>query len=256
MEDVVVFAALPWEARAVLPGLSAPERMGTAEWRGHLGDGATCRVVATGIGAARAAAAAERVPAGRLAVVVGCAGAAAEYLRSGDLVVATALAAIGGAERSSHPTQGAESMLAALDSHGVQARGGTIGTVATLADTPVAKAVAATAGALAIDMESMPIATTVRRRGGMIAALRVVLDEADQALPIGGLGADETGQVSLLRAAAALAGRPDLWPAIARLARQRRLAQRRLRDAMAALCGGGLDAFGLAPAPRAGAAVG
>src|SRR5215510_10710990 len=102
MEDVVVFAALPWEARAVLPGLSAPERMGATEWRGHLGDGATCRVLTTGIGAAGAAAA-ERVAAGRLTVVVGCAGAAASDLRAGDLVVGTAVATIGGSERVSHP---------------------------------------------------------------------------------------------------------------------------------------------------------
>src|SRR5262249_26249277 len=130
MEDVVVFAALPWEARAVLPGLSAPERMGRGGWRGHLGGGGTWRGSGTGIGPARAAAAAARVPIGRLAVVVGCAGAAAEYLRAGDLVVATALMELKGNERTSHPTQGADAMLAALSTHGLDGRPGTIGTTA------------------------------------------------------------------------------------------------------------------------------
>src|SRR5262245_25606363 len=204
MEDVVVFAALPWEARAVLPGLSAPERMGTTEWRGHLGDGATCRVLTTGIGAARAAAAAERVAVGRLALVVGCAGAAAPGLRAGDLVVGTTITGIGGSGHSSHPAHGAEAMMAALAAHGLQARAGTIGTMAAPADTPAAKAAAAAAGVLAIEMESAPIAATVRRRGGMIAALRVVLDEADQILPLAALGVDETGRVSPLRVAATL----------------------------------------------------
>ena len=117
-------------------------------------------------------------------------------------------------------------------------------------------AAAAAAGAVAIEMETAPIAASVRRRGGMIAALRVVLDEADQILPLGVLGVDETGRVSRLRVVATLAGRPDLWPGLARLARQRRLAERRLREAMAALCGAGLDAFGLSPGTTAGAAVG
>jgi adenosylhomocysteine nucleosidase len=256
MEDVVVFAALPWEARAVLPGLSAPERLGTTEWRGHLGDGATCRVLTTGVGAALAAAAAERVPAGRLAVVVGCAGAATPDLRAGDLVVGAAIAAIGASEPSSHPAQGADAMLAALAAHGLQARAGTIGTVATLADTPAAKTAAAAAGALAIEMESAAIATTLRRRGGMVSALRVVLDEADQELPFGVLRVDASGRVSPLRVVTTLAGRPDLWPAFARLARQRRLAERRLREAMAALCGAGLDGFGLPLVASAEAAVG
>ena len=54
MEDVVVFAALGWEARAALDGLQGVESMGPRAWRGYLGDGASVRVLQIGVGLGRA----------------------------------------------------------------------------------------------------------------------------------------------------------------------------------------------------------
>src|SRR5262249_31323569 len=92
MLDVVIFAALGWEARAVtqaLSGLEAGDRDGT--WQGYLGDGASCLVVQTGLGASRAAAAVASVPSSRLFLPAGCAGGLAEWLVAGDLVSASSV---------------------------------------------------------------------------------------------------------------------------------------------------------------------
>src|SRR5439155_127960 len=134
MFDVAIFTALGWERRAVTEALRAVEPAGPPRtWRGRLADGASCLVVQTGIGPARAAAAA-------------------------------------------------------------------------------------------------------RARGVPFAALRAVLDAAGEALPAGGDVIDEaSGEVRAARALAAIALRPRLWPVAGRLARQQRVAARRLAAIMAAL---------------------
>ena len=61
--DVVAFAALGWEARTILAALHGVEPADAPRhWSGRLPDGGTCLVVQTGMGAARAAAAARAVP--------------------------------------------------------------------------------------------------------------------------------------------------------------------------------------------------
>ena len=81
------------------------------------------------------------------------------------------------------------------------------------------------------------------------AAVKVVLDEAGD--EVGFPGAEvvdpETGEIDVRRGVAALALRPQWWPRAMRLARQQRIAERRLRAYLAVLCSAGLDAFGLAP---------
>lgn len=249
MYDVVMFAALGWEARAVVAGLAAPEAAGQpGAWRGHLGDGASALVVATGIGPARAARAVASAPAGRLLATVGCAGALVASLRAGDLVLANALVPLDGAGRPGAPVPvGGEAVATWAIRRGLALRVGPIASSACVLESPAGKAVAAAAGALVVEMESGPIAAAARARGVPFVGLRVVLDEADQAVPLGVLAVDGQGEVRPLRAAAALALRPRLIPALARLARQRRLAERRLRDGIGLLLGGGLDAFGIAP---------
>src|SRR5437870_2351628 len=132
MFDVAIFTALGWERRAVTEALRAVEPAGRPRtWRGRLADGASCLVVQTGIGPARAAAGGRGVP---------------------------------------------------------------------------------------------------------FAALRAVLDAAGEALPASADVIDEvTGEVGAVRALAAIALRPRLWPAAGRLARQQRAAARRLAAIMAAL---------------------
>src|SRR5438094_711612 len=96
MYDVVVFAALGWEARAVVHGLSGVEGVERGVWRGYLGDGASCLVIATGVGPQRAARAVAAAPPARLHLACGCAGALVDWLRSGDLVAATAIVGLAG----------------------------------------------------------------------------------------------------------------------------------------------------------------
>jgi len=85
-------------------------------------------------------------------------------------------------------------------------------------------------------MESGALAAAARARGIPFAALRVVLDGAGEVLPAGlGVIDEATGEVRAGRALAAMALHPRLWPAAARLARQQRLAARRLGAIMAAL---------------------
>src|SRR5438876_514618 len=80
------------------------------------------------------------------------------------------------------------------------------------------------------------LAAAARARGIPFAALRVVLDGAGEVLPAGlGVIDEATGEVRAGRALAAMVLHPRLWPAAARLARQQRLAARRLGAIMAAL---------------------
>src|SRR5437867_1935980 len=151
MFDVAIFTALGWERRAVTGALRSAETSGpSGAWRGRLADGASCLVVQTGIGRARAPAAAARA------------------------------------------------------------------------------------------------------RGIPFAALRVVLDGAGEVLPAGlGVIDEATGEVRAGRALAAMVLHPRLWPAAARLARQQRLAARRLGAIMAAL-----EVEAVAAPPEAATAAG
>src|SRR5262245_23383832 len=91
MVDVVVFAALGWEARAALDALQGVETDGPRRWRGYLGDGGDVRVFQVGVGPERARMAANAVPDARFFVSAGCAGALASGLRAGDIVLADRL---------------------------------------------------------------------------------------------------------------------------------------------------------------------
>jgi nucleoside phosphorylase len=253
MEDVAIFAALGWEARAVLAALAGVEPgecPGT--WRGYLGDGASCRVVRTGMGWQRAAAAAERAPSARLLLACGCAGALVPGLNAGTLVAATSLVPLDRVGRAGGALAvDGMALVRAAAGRGLVLRPGAIATAPAVLETPEAKAVAARAGAIIVDMESGAVAAVARRRGAAFQALRVVLDEADQGIPRAALAVDDAGEVRLAATLARLTPRPWCWPEVARLARQRAVAERRLRLALGVLLGGGLDALGLAPAPPA-----
>src|SRR5215831_12077511 len=94
MEDVVVFAALGWEARAALDALQGVEPLGPRRWRGYLGDGAAVRVLQTGVGLDRAERAAAEAPAAGSYLSAGCAGALTGGLHAGDLVLADRIVAL------------------------------------------------------------------------------------------------------------------------------------------------------------------
>ena len=229
--DVVAFAALGWEARTILAALhevqpaDAPRR-----WTGRLPDGGSCLVVQTGMGAARAAAAARAVPPVSAVLSLGCGGGLVPWLRTGDVVVATEVVAL---DTTCRPGARASAVVppVALGAHeGAVAT--SPGVLATIAE----KTAAAGCGALLVDMESWAFAAEAERRGVPFAAVRVVLDGATDELPaLSGAIDATTGDIDLWHVARGLLPRPWLWPAVLSVARQQWEAGRRLTEAMALL---------------------
>jgi nucleoside phosphorylase len=255
MFDIAIFAALGWERRAVTAGLEAVRvRVRARVWSGRAG-ALSCVVVQTGVGPGRAAAAAAAVDADAF-LACGCAGALAPDLGGGDVVLADAVIALDASGRVERRVAGATppSLARAAAGEGIRLRTGPIASSPTVLATAAAKRVAAESGALAVDMESAAVAAEAERRGLPFAALRVVLDVADQALPLADALVDgASGEVRLGRAVVALAPRPWLWPPMARLARHTRLADRRLRAIVAAALRDGafIPRSTERPAPRA-----
>ena len=250
MYDVAIFAALGWEARAVIQGLSGVEEGGRPRtWRGYLGDGASCLLVQTGIGPRRARTAAEAAPPARLLLATGCAGGLAPSLRVGDLVIASTVVCLDERQRPVDRLPAAASAVGTwAAARGLQVQTGPLASSPTVLETAAAKTIAASTGALAVEMESGAIATVARARVVPFVGLRVVLDAAGDAVSLGGVIDEDTGEIRPGRAVAAVALRPDRWPVAVRLARQQAAVERRLRAVAAMLLGGGLDALGLEPA--------
>jgi nucleoside phosphorylase len=244
--DLVVFTALGWERRAVADALTdvTPWPGGQA-WRGRMGDGASCLVFQTGIGPTRAARAAASAPPARGFLAVGCGGGLAPWLRAGDVVVADAVLDTGERTRraaDSDPIAGWSAR------RGVRVHTGAVLSSAAVLASADEKAVAAKDGALIVDMESGPLAAAAAARGIRFAAVRVVVDAADETVPLSPHVVDEQGELLVGRVAAHLAVRPWLWRTTARLARQSRVAEKRLRVLLATLLGeGGMAAVAGAP---------
>jgi nucleoside phosphorylase len=257
MFDLAIFAALGWERRALTDALPGPPASGEpGSWRGRLGDGTSCIVLQTGMGRERARTAAAAAPPARLFLACGCAGALADWLRAGDLVVADrvdVVAADGGtADRVAAHAAPLASWAA---SHGFRVHRGAVASTLGVLDTRAAKAAAGAAGALVVEMESAAIAAEARGRGIPFVGLRVVLDDAGQALPLPvGVVDQVTGEINPGRAVVGLTIRPWLWPALGRLGRQQRVAARRLGAIMAAvLREGGMEALAGRAVPVAAA---
>jgi len=231
MFDIVVFTALGWERRAVLAGLAeARVRARGRSWSGRAGD-LSCLVVQTGVGRARATAVARAAADAGLFVACGCAGALAADLVPGDLVIADGVLLLDGAARVERRLAAASEPLAAWAARqDIALHVGPVASSPGVLATAAAKRVAAQTGALVVEMESAAVAAVAEARGVPFACVRVVLDVADQEVPLASELVDEaTGEVRPGRAAVVLAPRPWLWPPVARLARQTRLAERRLR---------------------------
>ncbi len=247
--DIAVFPALGWEARAVLDGLAHVEPGDRPRtWRGFLGDGGACYVAQTGIGPTQAATAVAAAPEARLALSVGCAGGLVHGLVPGDLIAATEVVRLDRTGRVDERFPAVTRPLAAwATGRGFVVQAGPVATSTVVLSRPEQKRALAASGALVVEMESAAIAEEARRRSTPFAAVRVVLDGAADALPVGdGIVDTRTGDIRPLRAAMVLGARPWRWPAIARIARQQRQADRRLRQLLAMLLGGGgLDAFGV-----------
>jgi nucleoside phosphorylase len=257
MEDVVVFAALGWEARAVVDGLQGVEALGPRAWRGYLGDGAAVRVLQVGVGPVRAARAAASIEQARLFLSCGCAGALAGGLHAGDMIVGDRVIALDGTGTVAESLPLAPAALGTwCRERGLPIRLGPVASSPTVLASRDAKTRAARTGALVVEMESAAVAAAARERHIPCAVVKVVLDEAgdDVVLPGGELVDAETGDLAVPRGLAAIALKPQSWPIVMRLARQQRIAERRLRTFVALLLSAGLDALGLDPGVAAAAA--
>lgn len=250
MEDVVVFAALGWEARAALDALQGVEAQGPRTWRGYLGDGAAVRVLQIGVGLERAERAVAAAPAAGLYLSCGCAGGLVSMLRAGDLVLGDRLIHL---DRDGHPlgelALDARPLATFAAARGIPVRVGAVASSPVMLASAEAKRDVFRHGAAVVEMESAAIVRIARERGVACAVVKVVLDEASDA--VGFPGAEvvdgETGEVDVRRAVRALAVRPAWWARAARLARRQRVAEKSLRDYLAVVFSAGLPALGRGP---------
>ena len=236
MFDVAIFTALGWERRAVtasLPGaLGGPPR-----WEGWLPDGSSCVVVQTGMGPERAQAAAREIGSARVFLACGCAGALVPWLRPGDLVVANRVVALDGAGRSRDLPATADPIVAWAAARGRRLH------VGPILSSPTIFTGGERGDALVVEMENAGIAAEALARGIPFVALRVVLDMEDQAIPFVDSIGPASGELRTAQTMTSVALRPWLWPAVARLAWQSRVADRELRKVMHELLGTGTSAL-------------
>jgi nucleoside phosphorylase len=231
MEDVVVFAALHWERRAVSRALGASRSpVAPRTWAIRLAGGRSGVLVETGMGTIRARAAALEAPAARAWLMMGCAGALVGWLGRGQAVAAEDVIVLDDDGNVAERIPAASGPLAARAAgHGVRVVPGAIATTPVVLTDAAAKTAAERAsGALVVDMESGALAAVARDRGIPFHALRVVLDQADEKLPFGPDVFDEqTGTLHVGRTIRALAP-PSRWPVAVRLMRGQRAAARTL----------------------------
>ncbi len=156
-----------------------------------------------------------------LMLCCGLAGALRPDIDVGELIVQSAEPAL------------VESAEAALERRGIPYHVGPLVTVATPVLTPSARReLAATSGAIAVDMESQTIAALCRERGIPCLAMKGVSDNLDDDLsPI--LGGFEI--IRIPRIALHVLWRPHTWPLAARLARHSYVAANRLGHGVWAL---------------------
>ena len=231
MPRLAIFAALDWECRAALRALRAVRRAPIGDvprWAGALG-GAPAWVVQTGIGPARAAAAAAAVDLDDCALVIstGCAGALDPTLQVGELVIASSVQ--DGA--ATHPAAAAprQRALALAAAHGLRAREGALLCSASLLASAAQKRAAAARGAIAVEMEGAPIAAAAARAGVAFLAVRAVLDRADDDLGVLAHVADPaTGRVRPLALAGHLLRHPAALAELRALQRGQRAARHSL----------------------------
>ena len=240
MFDLAIVAALDWERRAVTSALRDVTAAGARRWTARLAAGrAEILVVQTGVGPERARTAARDVPDARAFLSCGCAGALAPWLRPGDVVVASSIVPVGGDGRAADPMPADTGVAASAAACGIRIHVGAFVSTPTVLWTAREKASTGVADALVVEMEGAALAAEARARGIPFMAVRVVLDVQAQAVPALDVLDEATGEIRMARAAAAVALRPWAWPAVARLARQTRVAERSLRAVVAALAGDG-----------------
>lgn len=206
--------ALPAEARSV--GARGLRVGGCVPWRGGW-------VTLSGIGPARAEAAAERLIACGIDRIEnwGVAGALDANLVPGDIVVPECVRDAPAATAYPTDAAGAERLLAALPAN-LHVHRGTLWSAAAPVATMAAKqALAARTGAIAVDMEAASIAAVAARAGLPLVVVKAICDPLARELPAGLITAMDgaaTG-VSTRVVAAIVLGGPVAWRAARALSR-------------------------------------
>lgn len=241
-EPIAVLTALDWEERAVVTALGG---------RDALCDGTPAVARRCGIGLRSALETARDLPPVRCIVVVGCAGALQPALRTGDLVVASAVGLVDPAGQvQSHWPSADAGVAAAAKRAGLSVHVGPIvSSPMALLGAP-AKAGVATSGALTVDMETAAIMGVALQRRVPLVAIRVVIDECADEWPTGLDMIDERGDVRVGPAVRAVLRHPRTMLS---LLRQRTVCERTLRAALPALLRA--DALGFARAEQPAASA-
>lgn len=224
MERIAVFAALQWECRPVLRSLARVRRQALGSstmWTGEA-SGAVVDVVRTGIGLARAEAAARALTADHAPALIlsaGCAGALADHLSAGDLILAEDVRLPEGQPHPVHPQALARAAAAAGHAALTPHLGSILSSPVILASAERKRAAHAT-GAIAVEMEGAAIAAVASERGIPFAAVRSILDTADMEIGAEGVFVDPaTGALRPLSVAAHVLRHPRTIPALARMKR-------------------------------------
>jgi len=168
----------------------------------------------------------------------GVAGGLAPHLAPGTLLLPRAVIAASG-ERLAVDTGLHRRLLAALAAAGLHAETGDMLGLETIVATPQAKtAQHARHGALAVDLESLPVARATQAAGKPFLVLRAIADPAGRGLPTAALvGLHPSGRAAPGRVLAALLRQPGQIPDLIATARDTRRALSALRAALAALRG-------------------
>jgi adenosylhomocysteine nucleosidase len=217
---LAIFAAMTWECRPIVERLGSAQRTALDSatiWR-RAREHDEIWVVKTGIGIERAANVARSVLGQTrfdLVVSTGCAGALSPDLDVGDLVIASRIVAPqDGTCIETAADAGARARNIAVGA-GLRVALGPVVCNPTVLPTAAAKrAVGATHAAIAVDMESAPIAACAAAQGVPFLSARAILDRVDTELPPASLVAPD-GHIRTLAMARRVATHPGdlvrLW---------------------------------------------
>ena len=243
---ILIFCAFGAELAPLRARLSAEKKLDLKEVTGsygRMGD-VPVALAASGIGMRRARESARRVFDGLrdldLVIVTGVAGALADHLGIGGLVVADRLITRPGDAAQPHQVvKIAPDWLAAVSTAlTAAALPFTVGAILTvkfpLTTESDKRRAGHESGAVAVDMESAVIALEATARGVPCVCLRTIMDTVEHELAGAGL-ADEEGNVRMLAAAAALIRNPRMVGGVIRLVRNLRQATNAMAIAVEAV---------------------